>query len=149
MLLLALCLSAVWLGRTERDSGFWAGVVGAAFFAFAGVAIVMNLRINSMTPDRDGFELVFGFRKTKQRYRWKDVSAFEREYILRDSVVAFDDAGKRGGVLAVVDRALGFRNSNLLEDYGLGEEQLAELLNHWRDRALANREFTHPPSAPQ
>jgi hypothetical protein len=37
-----------------------------------------------------------------------------------------------------VNRALNLRNSDLLDDYGLGEEQLVELLNQWRNRALAS-----------
>ena len=129
------CLWGIW--QAGPSTGL---VLCAAFFAFAGTGAAVMLRTNSMTLDRDGFEIVIGFRKTKKRYLWKDVSAFERQLfdIARTGAyVAFDDARKSGGALAVVDRALGFRNSSLLEDYGMWEEQLAELLNRWRDRALA------------
>ena len=84
----------------------------------------------------------------KKRFPWREVSAFEVLRIRGDFGVAFDDARKGGGMLDGVNRALGFRNSTLLEDYGLGEDQFAELLNHWRDRALAEASGDRGPTAP-
>jgi hypothetical protein len=142
ILVVIACLWGIWHRWTREGSAHWGLGLCAALFAFFGTAIVSNLRTNSMTLDRDGFEVVIGFRKKKRRYRWRDVSAFESRGVETSRVapaVAFDEAGKDGGALAFVDRALGFRNSSLLEDYGMGTKQLAELLNRWRDRALAKR----------
>jgi hypothetical protein len=135
MLIVAVCLRGIWQGLSKG-----LGLV-AAISAFGGVAIAVNLRTNSMTLDREGFEVVIGVRKKKQRFLWKDVCVFESKGTDTGRIpshVAFDDARKGGGILAVADRALGFRNTTLFEDFGMGAEQLAELLNHWRDRALAS-----------
>jgi hypothetical protein len=130
------CLWGIWHG-TQKVSATWGLAVFAALSAFLAAAAVHALRTDRMTLDRDGFEVVYPFRK--KRYRWTDVSAFEWQYWTRGTyVVAFDDLRKGDGILAAVNRATGFRNSGLPEDYGLGEKQLAELLNQWRDRALAS-----------
>jgi len=134
-----VCLWGAWHYWTQKGSGSstWGLGFCAALFAFFAAGSAYMLRTNTMTLDREGFELVFPPRK--KRYRWKDVSAFDRQYWSRGSyVVGFDDETRKGGgIFAAVDRAIGFRNTALFEDYGLGEKQLAELLNHWRDRALA------------
>jgi len=149
MLFAIVCLWGLWHGwhLKESSSSTWGLGLCAAFFAFAGAATAVMLRTNSMTLDR-GFEVVDGIRKKKKHYGWKDVSAFEVQHFSRRNYgVAFDDARKGGGILADVNRALGFRNSVLLEDYGLGDDQLAALLNHWRERALADRGPTGPAVA--
>jgi hypothetical protein len=79
LMFIAFGLCGIWLGWTERGSGFWASVAVVAFFAFGSVAIAMNQRTSSMTLDRDGFDVVIGFRKKKLRYRWTDVGAFATE----------------------------------------------------------------------
>jgi hypothetical protein len=140
VLVVAACLWGIWQGWGQKGSSTWGLALVAAFFAFAGTGMAVMQRTNSMTLDRDSFEVVYGFAKKKKRYLWKDVSAFEIQgtTMSRTGIwVVFDDANKGGGTLAVVDRALGFRNSTIPEDYGMGEKQIAELLNHWRDRALA------------
>src|SRR5262245_44857088 len=129
------CLWGIWHG-TQKVSAAWGLAVFAALFAFGAAAAVHMLRTSRMTLDREGFEVVDLFRK--KRFRWKDVSAFALDYYPRRYlVVAFDDARKGGGILAPVDRALGFHDTILPEQYGLGEKEFAELLNQWRDRALA------------
>jgi hypothetical protein len=40
------------------------------------------------------------------------------------------------GTLAELNRKLSGRNSGLADTYGLSAEDLAELLNAWRDRAM-------------
>jgi hypothetical protein len=145
MLVVLACLSGILHQWTREGSVHWGLGLCAAVFAFFGAALASNLRTNSMTLDHEGFDVVIGFRRKKKRYRWTDVSAFESrgvETSRTPSHIAFDDAGKPDGTFAVVNRALGFRNSSLLEDYGMGMEQLAKLLNQWRDRALAGHETT-------
>jgi hypothetical protein len=132
------CLWGVWHAWQLKDFGssFWGLAFCAALFAVFAAGSVVMLRTNSMTLDREGFEIVVGFRK-KKRFLWKDVSAFDMQYFGRGNyMVAFDDARKGGGTFAALNHALGFRNSTLIEEYGLGDDQLAELLNQWRDRAL-------------
>src|SRR5262249_35810899 len=98
-------------------------------------------RTNRMTLDREGFEIVSGtvFGLRKRRFRWREVSAFERAQIgARSYGVGFDDSRKAASMFLAVNRSLGFPNHTLLEEYGLGDRELAELLSHWRDLALAN-----------
>jgi hypothetical protein len=151
MLVAIACLWGVWHGWHLEDSGSSTRVLGlcAALFGLFAAGSAAMLRTNSMTLDREGFEVVIGLWKKKKRFLWRDVSAFEKQHFgARDYGVAFDDARKAGGILAGMDRALGFRNSTLLEDYGLGDDQLAELLNHWRDRALAKASGDREPTGP-
>ena len=63
ILLLALGLAGIWLGSTQRGSGFWASVACVVVFAFVGAAMAVNHRTNSMTLDREGFEVVHGGQK--------------------------------------------------------------------------------------
>ena len=117
MLIVAVCLWGLWQGLNKGLA------LVAAIFAFGGVAFAVILRTNSMTLDREGFEVVIGVRKKKKRFLRKDVSAFESRGTdtgRTPADVAFDDARKYGGILAVADRALGFRNTTLLEDFGMG-----------------------------
>jgi hypothetical protein len=133
------CVWGIWHLWPVTNGGTRAMWFCAAVCGFVSAGAASMLRTNSMTIDREGFEIVDGLLMKKRRYQWKNVSVFERQYLPRRSYfVAFDEAGRGDGIFAAVNHALGFRNSSLLEDYGLGEDQLAELLNHWRDRALAN-----------
>ena len=99
-----------------------------------------------MTLDREGFEIVTGtvFGLRKVRLPWREVGAFDRLRIGANLYgVSFEDNRKGAGVMLAVNRSLGFRNSTLVEDYGLGCGQLAELLNRWRGRALAEATRDH------
>ena len=78
VLVVAACLWGIWQGWGQKGSSTWSLALVAAFFAFAGTGMAVMLRTNSMTLDREGFEVVYGFAKKKKRYLWKDVSAFEK-----------------------------------------------------------------------
>jgi len=143
MLIAIACVWGAWHAWRFNDSGssIWGLGLCAAFFALVAAGSAVMLRTNSITLDRAGFEVVDGtvVGRRKRHFPWRDVSAFKvQSFGSRDYGVAFDDARKRAGILAKVNRAFGFRNSTLLEDYSLGDDQLAELLNHWRDRALGS-----------
>jgi hypothetical protein len=145
------CLWGVWhVWRVEQPgSAIWALGSCAALFGLVAAGSAVMLRTNSMTLDREGFEIVVGPLKRKKRFPWRDVSAFEKQnFGRRNYAVAFDDARKGDGIFLAVNSALGFRNSTLLEDYGLGEDQLAELLNQWRGRALGKASGARAPAAP-
>src|SRR5262245_29567283 len=77
VLVVAGCLWGIWQGWGQRGSSTWGLALVAVLFAFASVGMAVMLRTNSMTLDRESFEVVYGFAKTKKRYLWKDVSAFE------------------------------------------------------------------------
>src|SRR5690349_507526 len=112
----------------------------AVLFGFLSISVAVTMRTNRMTLDRDGFEMVNGsvFGLRRGRYRWKEASAFERVLLgARTYGIGFDDARKRDSTFLAVNRSLGFHNSTLLEDYGFGDAEVAELLTRWRGRALA------------
>jgi hypothetical protein len=142
MLFAIACLWGAWYWYlNDSDSSKWLGLGSiATLFAGFAVALAVTVRTNRMTLDREGFEIVNGtvFGLRKGRFRWREVSAFERVRIGANTYgIGFDDARKGGSMFLAVNRSLGFRNSTLIEDYGLGDNQLAELLNRWRDLALA------------
>ena len=136
--LLMLVAPLVEIGRGNVDMSWTlagAFAVFVCFAAFNGAFLLPNAE--TLTLDREGFRVVLWFRK--RRYLWKDVSAFQTQWTYRRVLVAFDWSGTSGGALAGVDRKLGFQNSLLPDDYGLGAEQLAALLNAWRERAFSAR----------
>jgi hypothetical protein len=131
------CLWGVWHGWQLKDFGSstWGLGFCAALFAFFAAGSAAMLRTNSMTLDREGFEIVIGLRKKKKRFLWGDVSAFEMQYFpSRTYVVVFHNPRTGRGIL--------------LEDYGLGDDQLCELLNRWLDRALAKASGNLQPIGP-
>ena len=141
MLFATACLWGVWHGLRLQDysSSTWGLGFCAALFALFAVGSAVMLRTNSMTLDREGFEIMVGFRR--KHFLWRNLSAFKKQsFGTRNRGVAFDDASRGGGILAGVGHSLGFRNITLLEDYGLGDDQLAEILNNWRERVLSGRQ---------
>jgi hypothetical protein len=148
------CLWGAWLWyQKDPDSSTWwrLGLL-AALFASLAVTPAATMRTNSVTLDGEGFEIVSGtvFGLRRGRFAWGEVSAFERVRIgAKTYGVGFDGARKRHSTFLAVNRSLGFHNSTLVEDYGFGDVQLAELLNHWRDRAIAKATGESRPSAAQ
>ncbi|WP_424239677.1 hypothetical protein [Achromobacter sp.] len=112
---------------------------GAGFFLFSAVMLLVRAAKNdtALRLGRDGFE-------TRQVWnsktiRWQDTSEFTVTSINRAAtkLIAFDNAAVDGQGTAGLNRHIIGRNSSLSETYGLTHEALAELLNAWRARALA------------
>ena len=142
MLFAIACLWGAWQRLlSDSDSSTWWGLgLIAALFALLAVGGAVTMRTNRMTLDGEGFEIVTGtvFGLRKVRLPWWEVGAFNRLRIGANLYgVAFEDNRKRGGMILAVNRSIGIRNSTLVEDYGLGCGQLAELLNRWHGQALA------------
>ena len=51
-------------------------------------------------------------------------------------LVVYDDPTSRGGMLGKMNTGIIGRSSALPDTYGLSHEELAWLLNEWRQRAL-------------
>jgi hypothetical protein len=126
----------------QPDTPSWMRAVawsGIAFFGSGSLlsAVILLLpRSSELTLDREGFTMGVLFRR--KRFSWRQASDFSL-YARADSaghkMVVYDDTAFTG-TLAELNRKLSGRNSGLADTYGLSAEDLAELLNAWRDRAM-------------
>jgi hypothetical protein len=110
----------------------WLCVVGCA--AAIPLMIVLMLQGSSLRLDGEGLQVRHAFRR--HFTRWADASVFE----VSDGpapMVIFDDAASRGGTLGAINAGIVGRSGGLPDSYGLSHEELARLLNAWRQRALA------------
>jgi hypothetical protein len=127
----------LWMVRTGAAGG-WLVLV---FFAIVAVValIVMLPHAGALTLDRGGFEVVNLFRR--RRTRWQDASGFTARRIppARQQFVLYDDASRSEGRLARFNVGLVGRNSALPDTYGRSAESLAQLMEEWRRRAVAER----------
>jgi hypothetical protein len=131
----------LWMLLHERFGRFetialWLGVAGCA--AAIPVMIVLVWRGSSLRLDGSGLQVRHGWRTRSTR--WADASVFEVSAPIPPSdirVVTYDDVTSRRGTVAAINARITGRGSALPDTYGLSLEELAWLLNHWRERALA------------
>lgn len=126
----------------------WLGAAGcvAAFPVF----LPMILRGSTLRLDAEGFEVFQGLKRSK--FTWIDASEFSVADAgvlspAQNLMVVFDDALTKDGTIASLNRSLIGRSGALPDTYGLEPEELAWLLNQWRQRALAKRAPTLPPAS--
>jgi len=70
--------------------------------------------------------------------RWQDVSPFGVWVVSGNRFVSFDRVQDQGKTIARVNQALAGRSASLGDSFGMKAEKLAELMNAFRDRALAD-----------
>lgn len=117
----------------------WAGVA----FLGAGIPVILCILVMGagLRLDAEGFRVRQAWRR--YRTRWTDVSPFEVATLpiplATQSVLAviYDDATAKGSKLAAVNVGLTGRNAALPDTYNFSHAELAELMNLWRERALA------------
>ena len=124
-------LGGLYLIVTGEDRGY----AVAAFFALGALlafALLFHGRANLRLAE-DGF--VFGLMWREESHRWKDVSAFDVVAIRGSRRVAFDVPRDRGALAGMARKQIGF--SAILPDrYGMKAEDLAAIMNQWREAAL-------------
>jgi hypothetical protein len=100
-------------------------------------AVVMLPGASALTLDRDGFEAINLFRRS--RTRWQDASGFTAASIppAQQRLVVYDDARASTWRVAKVNVAITGRNASLPDTYGRSADELAELMAAWRASALA------------
>ncbi|CAM4279897.1 hypothetical protein [Bordetella muralis] len=112
---------------------------GAAFFLFGSVMLLVRAASGGTTLhlNRDGFEMKSIWNTKK--VHWQDSSEFTVTSINHKltKLVAFDDTAVASTGMARLNRHIIGHHAGLTETYGLTHEDLAELLNAWRARALA------------
>jgi hypothetical protein len=100
-------------------------------------AVMLHPNAGGLTLDREGFEARSLFRR--HRYQWGTVSTFSVGQVGPGGTMVMYDDPTEHGKLANWNRQQFGRSSALAETYRLDPEALAELLNAWRERALATR----------
>ncbi len=121
-------------------SGETVGWAVLVFFALVAIvaAAVMLPGAGRLVLDRAGFEAKVLFRG--YRKRWSDTRGFVATTIPgpgNTRLVAYDDLTQGGGMMNDLNVAITDRNAALGDTFGLSADDLARLMEQWRERALA------------
>lgn len=137
--MLSICLVftlwGVWmLSNGEGKFSDWVAVI---FFGVVGlpVCIVRFVKQGKLILTNEGFEQILMGRTMK--CNWEDVSDFDVIGTNWNKFVSFSRVEDEGKAMALVSKALTGNHSGMLGDnFGLRAEELAELMNAFRNRAL-------------
>jgi hypothetical protein len=101
--------------------------------------VVMLPQAAYLRLDGDGFEIASMFKRA--RTPWSDTTGFEVAALppAGHKMVVFDEGRAAGGMVAAANAAITGRTSALPDTFGLAPEELAQLMQQWRERALARR----------
>ncbi|QDT09442.1 DUF2244 domain-containing protein [Planctomycetes bacterium K23_9] len=126
------CCGGVLLVIQQPGLMSWLVLAFFGLVAAVGLAMILSRRAH-LTLHADRFEQsVLGRRF---RYQWNEVSEFfvwKHQY---NSLVCFDVA-KDKSVLGRMNRGLSGASGSLSDTFGIDAEDLAELMNRFRDRSL-------------
>jgi hypothetical protein len=119
---------------TEADKGWFVLI----FFAFclAVSAIMLLPGAGGLVLDADGFQATSLF--CHYRLRWQDVTGFEPISLpyVRRRMVGYN-ISSIGPTIGTLTTVISGRNASLPDTYGFSADELAELMQRWRDRAVA------------
>lgn len=146
-LLVALAIfggGALWVLRHEPLE--WFGTIVLWFCVIACAAgipfmIVLMLQGSTLRLDSEGLHVRHAWRSS--RTPWADAGVFEVAILRIPAssedvpLVVFDDAASRNSTLGAMNARMIGRSGALPDTYGLSHEELAWLLNQWRERAIA------------
>ena len=102
------------------------------------VAPVLALVKVRMTLDAAGFEMR-SVRVTR-RQKWKDVRFFSTATVGGMNRVVYVDSTRHGFWAEVDARFLGGPNAMLVDTFGFAADELAVLINRWRQRARSQNQ---------
>jgi hypothetical protein len=122
-------IGSAWAGN-YRGWEDWRPSFGVFFFGFCGIGsgIMMFVPAFSLVLDADGFESTVLYRHIRRR--WQDVSDFKAIYLTRQpwtKFVTYNDDRRGKSVWS----------RRMLVDYELRANDLARLMNQWRDLSIA------------
>jgi hypothetical protein len=111
--------------------------IGWAAVGFFGLCLLVFLALllpgaAYLRLDQEGFTICSLFRPG--RVRWGDARSFRSYAVPGGTFVGFDLAGASAPLGRLVARSLSGVDGGLPDTYGLEAEELAGLLNVWRDR---------------
>jgi hypothetical protein len=114
----------------EHKGGFWGGILLSSFAIVASAASATP-QMNSLTLRDDGFDVRFNFRRVT--VPWREA---------RDFMVVGQDSNayimfRNDGLSSIGMSEYGGRNAALTRTYGMPAEELAALMQQWRERAMA------------
>jgi len=142
-LLLALPLMAGGaLMAQDPDERIMAGFVFLFFAACCLIFLIQIVRPGQLTLTREGFEQSMTNRKFS--CRWDEVSDFgvyalKHGFFTTNKFVSFSRMSDEGKKLAELNRALVGATGQLGDTFGMKAEELAELMNAFRTRALSRK----------
>lgn len=144
LLMLAASLGFVTIGVFIMPPDDWTRWLVIGFFGLCAAVFGVQLLPGAsyLKLDRDAFTFTALFRAT--RVEWTDVSSFSTGYVGPNRLVLFDLSDTRidttsKRVSATLSRGLTGASGALPDTYGMKPEALAEVMNTWRERALAQR----------
>jgi hypothetical protein len=109
-----------------------------AFFGICMAAAIVILLpgAGGLRLDRQGFQVTSLYRS--HFVRWPDATGFKAATVppARQTMVVFDDAGAAAGALGRLNVGLIGRTSSLPDTYGMSADELAGLMERWRERAV-------------
>jgi hypothetical protein len=111
--------------------GWFGGPFLLLVAAYCGVMLLPGA--GSLTLGPVDFEVVRLFRRS--RYKWRDVSAFAIWKPYWPGGVVFNDRTRAGMAAAINAGYMGY--NSYLPGFGLWPQALANLMNRWREQALA------------
>lgn len=128
-----LVFTGIGLFVMNADDGFMRWLV-VGFFGFVAVAGAITLLPNAgfLKLDADGFTTRSMFRDS--RTRWQDVGAFSTMSVRGNSFVTYDKG--EDSMIAAVNRMVGDLSNALPDTYGMKAEELAALMERYRQAAL-------------
>ena len=128
-------LAFVAIGLAIIGEGHMTGWLVVGFFALCAAAFLVNIlpQASYLKLTVDNFEYVALFRKTQ--LQWTSVSSFGVTRVDGRAMVMFDILDQQTAAAALARRLLG-AGAGLPDTYGLNAEELAQLMNDWRERSL-------------
>jgi hypothetical protein len=139
-LFLGLVMAAL-LSLSDPIGGADLGMYFAAGFLLIFSVLCMlvseGLLTTRMTLDAAGFKMRSLGVVTYHR-QWKDVRNFTP--VTPNNIVVYEDSTRHGFWAEVDRRYLGGFNTRLIDTFGLTVDELAGLMNAWRERALSQNQ---------
>jgi len=139
LLTISIALTIAGVGAIGRGQGF-VGWLVALFFGICSTAFVIHLLPGAsyLELSPEGF-VVSSLLRRWPLIRWESVSEFDVAPVPGSSRrVVFSRDSPQHPRLAALNRSLVGATDALADNYGRTPEQLADLLNEWRRRALVD-----------
>ncbi len=131
-------LEGAWLISRGDNIGWFASIL----FGLGCIVFILLLIPNSayLQISEKGFEVRSLFRN--HFTPWEDVEEFGSGYIGRNKLVIFNYSQNHNkySLVKKIGRSISGVEGALPDTYGKSAEELAELLNEWRDKFLAEKE---------
>ncbi len=126
--------SGIWMVATKADKGWFVLIFFALCLAVSAIMLLPGA--GGLVLDAEGFKVTSLFRS--YFVRWQDVTGFEPISIpyVRRRMVGYDMSSIES-TIGALNTALAGRNAALPDTYGFSVDELADLMQRWRDRAVA------------